>query len=192
QRRPAIGDPVKIAAADAGEAGVEVLIDRLGREDRDRQRPQLGVGPVGEPVRSDRLLDIDMGGHRQRMDAGIGAPRGMESHLLMADRPDRLLDRLLDRRAVRLPLPAHERAAVIFDRETKARHASVAPAGMTKPRSSSAVVMAPRPARWTRLGRIDPPPQAMARPWSSTVPGAPLNPPISAASTLIRSPPYSK
>ena len=49
------------------------------------------------------------------------------------------------------------------------------PPESTKPRSSSAVAMAPRPARWTRLGTIDPSPQAMVRPWSSTVPGSPLN-----------------
>ena len=114
--------------------------DYLAPEDRDRQRPQLGVGAVGEPVRADRPFDIDMGGHRQRVDAGIGPPGGVERHLLVGDRLDRLLDRLLDRRAVRLALPAHERAAVIFDGEAEAGHAprrSVAPTGMSKPRSSS-------------------------------------------------------
>ena len=86
-----------------------------------------------------------MGGHRQRVDAGIGPPGGVERHLLVGDRPDRLLDRLLDRGAVRLALPAHERPAVIFDGEPEPGHASVAPAGMAKPRSNSAVVIAAAP-----------------------------------------------
>jgi hypothetical protein len=57
------------------------------------------------------------------------------------------LDRLLDARPVRLPLPAHERPPVIFDRQPETRHPSLVPAGTGKPRSSSAGVMAPRPAR---------------------------------------------
>ena len=143
-------------------------------EDRDRQRPQLRVGAVGEPVRRDRPLDIDMGGHRQRMDAGIGPPGGMERHLLVGDRRDRLLDRLLHRWAVRLALPAHERPAVKLHDEAEAGHAElVAPAGMAKPRSSSSGRIAARPARCTRVGTIAPSAQAMARPWSSTVPGSP-------------------
>ena len=52
-------------------------------EDRDGQRPQLGVGPVGEPVRRDRPVDVDMGGHRQRMHAGVGPAGGVERHLLV-------------------------------------------------------------------------------------------------------------
>ena len=88
------------------------------------------------------LLDIDMGGHRQRVDAGVGPPGGVQRHLLVGDRADRLLDRLLHRGAVRLPLPAHERPAVIFDGEPEAGHASRVPAGMAKPRSSSAGVIA--------------------------------------------------
>src|SRR6185503_6063723 len=110
----------------------------------------------------------------------------------LRDRPDRLLDRLLDRRSVRLALPAHERTAVIFDDQFVAGHLTTAPAGMTKPRSSSAGIGGARPARWTRVGTIAPSPQAIARPWSSTVPGAPSEFEISAASTLIRSFSYSK
>src|SRR5207237_1251616 len=110
----------------------------------------------------------------------------------MGDRPDRLLDRLLHRGAMRLPLPAHERTAVIFDEQAEAGHARQAPAGSTKPRINSPVRIAPRPARCTRTGTSDPPAQAMVSPWSSTVPGVPLSSPTSAASTLIRSPPNSK
>ena len=36
-----------------------------------------------------------------------------------------------------LPLPAHERPAVIFDREPQAGHRRIVPAGIAKPRSNS-------------------------------------------------------
>ena len=56
-----------------------VVGDRLGGEDRDRLRPELGVDAVAQPVRrSIGLRDVDMGGHRQRVDAGVGPPGGVE------------------------------------------------------------------------------------------------------------------
>ena len=44
-------------------------------------------------------------------------------------------------------LPAHEVAPVIFDGQTKARHSSLEPMGMTKPRSNSSGRIGARPAR---------------------------------------------
>ena len=121
---------------------------RSGRGNRRRPPPRariatgsgrsLALVPSASRCGVIGLCDIDMRGHRQRMHARIGPPGGVERHLLMRDRPDRLLDRLLHRGAVRLPLPAHERPAVIFDGQAEAGHASFAPAGMAKPRSSSA------------------------------------------------------
>ena len=63
------------------------------------------------------------------------------------------------------------------------------PAGRAKPRSNSAGVITPRPARWTRVGAIAPSPQAMVSAVVEHVPGAPMPSTTAAASSLIRSPP---
>lgn len=88
-----------------------------------------------------------MRAHGERMDACIRATGSVHRDLLTGNSPGRFLDRLLYARPVRLPLPAHEGAAVIFDRQRKPAHDSSVPAGMGKPRSRSAAGMAPRPAR---------------------------------------------
>src|SRR5690606_21204226 len=108
-----------------------------------------------------RLGDVGMRGHRPAVDSGIGAPGGVDHRLLAGDGGDRLLDRLLDAGAMRLPLPAHEGAPVELDGQAETGHvrdgpARWVPAGMAKPRSSSPALIAALPARWTRVGRIAP------------------------------------
>jgi hypothetical protein len=71
----------------------------------------------------------------QRMHAGIGAAGGDALHGLAAEFVDRLLQRLLHRRAVLLPLPADEGAAVIFEDELVARHAASSGSGRRVPRA---------------------------------------------------------
>jgi hypothetical protein len=71
-----------------------------------------------------------MGCHGQRVHAGIGATCAMHRNLLAGDRVDRLFHGLLNRGAVRLPLPAHEGPPVILDREAEAGHSSFAPTGI--------------------------------------------------------------
>jgi hypothetical protein len=68
------------------------------------------------------LCHIDMGGHCQRMDAGIGTPCGVQRDQLPGHSEQRLLQRFLNRRPVILPLPAQERAAVKFDGKAPAGH----------------------------------------------------------------------
>src|SRR3546814_16694403 len=97
-----------------------------------------------------------------RMDPGIGPSRCVDHRLLASDSLERLLDRLLDRWAVRLPLPAHERAAVIFDGEAVARHATGVPGGSAQPRSSACGSIGALPCPWTRVGRIPPAPPTTA------------------------------
>ena len=116
-------------------------------------------------------------------------PARVDADLLAGHAEDRLLDRLLDRRAMVLPLPAHERPAVIFDRQPQAGHGRIVPAGIAKPRSNSSGVIAAasgaldqewarsrlRRRRWSGDRRAPP------RPAATLVT-------ISAASSLIRSP----
>ena len=63
-----------------------------------------------------------MGDLAEGMDAGIGAAGALDRDRLAREGGDRLLDRLLHRAAVLLPLPADKGAAVIFDGQLVARH----------------------------------------------------------------------
>ncbi len=67
------------------------------------------------------------------MHAGIGAAGSVHAGALAAKGEERVFQRFLDRDAVRLPLPANERAAVVFESEFVARHA-VKEAGGTRQR----------------------------------------------------------
>src|SRR6185437_17065293 len=114
-----------------------------------------------------------MRGHRERLDSGIGPPRGREPRLLAGHPLEGFLEHLLDRRTVLMPLPPHERPAVIFDRQPPPGHGRIVLTGIPKPRRSSVGFIAARPARCTRAGRIDPDPQAIAKSSSSTSPAGP-------------------
>ena len=58
----------------------------------------------------------------QRMHAGVGAPGAMHDAARAVDGENRLLQPLLHRHAIGLPLPADKRPAVIFDRQGVAGH----------------------------------------------------------------------
>jgi len=78
------------------------------------------------------LLEVDVGDLAQRMHAGVGASRAMDGRALAGHGEKRAFKRLLDRKAVLLPLPADERRAVIFEDELKARHSGCLRAGQTR------------------------------------------------------------
>ena len=94
-----------------------------------------------------RLIEFSMRAHRQRMDARIGAASGVQNGVFAGHFGNCILNRLLHRRTMRLPLPAHIGAAVKFDREGKAGHVRRVPGGMDLPRRKSAIGMAGFPAR---------------------------------------------
>jgi hypothetical protein len=56
------------------------------------------------------------------VNAGIGAASAADDYPLTAKGGEGGLDRLLNGRPIRLPLPADEQPAIIFDREFLARH----------------------------------------------------------------------
>src|SRR3546814_20331164 len=95
------------------------------------------------------------------MDAPVGAAGVMDTRQRPGDALQRYLDRLLDGRARRLPLPANEGAAVIIHRQAKAGHPATVLGGRGQPRSSAPGSIAPLPCRWARVGRMAPLPQAM-------------------------------
>ena len=104
---------------------VEIVAHALDAENRDGMGMKERIEPLAEPERLPVALEIDMRDLAQRMHASVGAPRAMRDRTLAVMASDRALQRLLDRKAVPLPLPADERRAVIFERELKARHAAL-------------------------------------------------------------------
>jgi hypothetical protein len=76
----------------------------------------------------------------QRMHAGVGAARAMNDGARAAiDRGHGLFEALLDGNAIRLPLPADEKRAVIFDRQASGFNAlSRSPHSPSKGGGSSA------------------------------------------------------
>ena len=118
----AVDDAIEIMAGNGAMARVEIGGDALGAEDRHRigmdERIEPLLKPEGRPV----ALEVDMSDLSQSMHARVGAPGAMRGRVLAGHGEDRSFQRLLDRKAVRLPLPADERAAVIFEDELEARH----------------------------------------------------------------------
>ena len=133
QRRPAVGDLVKIAASLAGKAGVPFVIDDVTGKHRNRVGAKACIDPLAQPEWGQLGFQIKMGAHRQRMDASVGSACCKNTHVLTGDLVDRLFHRLLHAGAVVLMLPAHERAAIIFQGEGKAGHCNRVPFGIFVP-----------------------------------------------------------
>ena len=77
-------------------------------------------------VEADRLfaraLEVEVADLAERMHAGIGAPGAVHGNALAGEFLDRVLQRRLHRRAVRLALEPDERRPVVFDRDAPAGH----------------------------------------------------------------------
>src|SRR5207249_11280153 len=129
RRRAAMDDAIAIAPPHGGEAGVERLGDDLGRDHRDRRRLEMEVDGVADPVGCRLAGEVEMDALAERMDPGVGPAGGLRVYGLAAEGEDRLLQRLLHRRAVLLALPADEAAAVIFQGQLEAGHGRTVPAG---------------------------------------------------------------
>ena len=122
QRRAAIGDAIDIGPPGAGKAGVPVVRHRFARQDGDRGGPHSRIDCLHQAKGGDVFGDIGMGAHGEAMHPGIRSPGSMDYRRLACNGRDRILDRLLDAGAMRLPLPAHEGPAVKFDGEGEAGH----------------------------------------------------------------------
>ena len=153
RRRAAVEDAVEIMPLQRRHAGAEAVGHDLGRQDGDRLGLQMRVRRVADRVGAPLLGEIEMRHLVGRVNAGIGAPGAMNPHRLAGEALDRLLDGLLHRAAVELPLPARKRRAVIFDDELVAGHAQASRSRRRpKPRAAQEFLRrhgAAVPARWT-------------------------------------------
>ena len=136
ERRAAVDDAIEIMARAGAAPGVETGLRRFRFDDRDRVRLKQRVEPLAEPERLPVALEVDMRDLAQRMDARVGAPRAVGDRALSRHGEQGVLQRLLNRKPVLLPLPADERRAVVFDGELIARHSgclrAVAPLGKAR------------------------------------------------------------
>jgi hypothetical protein len=122
RRRAAVEDAVQIGPPGRRQARMEPVRDGLDRQHRDGLRAQMRVRGVAHGIRAPVAGEIDVHDLMGRVHAGVGAPSTMNPHRMTAEALDGLLDRLLHRAPVDLPLPARERGAVILDDELVARH----------------------------------------------------------------------
>ena len=132
ERRAAVDDAIEIVAGAGAASGVEIGVHALGLENRDRMGMKQRVETLAEAERLPCAFKVDMRDLAQRMHAGVGAPRAVGDRALGGHREQRVLERLLDRKAVLLPLPADEWRAVIFEDEPEARHPGCLRAGQTR------------------------------------------------------------
>ncbi len=82
------------------------------------------VDPFAQAERLPVALEIDMRDLAQSMDARVRPSRAVGGRALSRHGEQGALERLLDRKPVRLPLPADERRAVIFENKLEARHSA--------------------------------------------------------------------
>ena len=125
QRRAPVDDPIDIEAAAGAAAGVKIVGRAFGLQDRDGVLSEMGVEPLHEPERRPVALEIDVRHLSGGVNASVGPPGTMRDGRLARHAENRLFQRLLDRDAVLLSLPADERRAVIFECELEARHSGL-------------------------------------------------------------------
>ena len=115
---------------------MEIGGGRGGSQDGHRLagKPEAGVQRFRQPERRQRLLDVGVRCHGAGVHAGIGAAGALDRCPFAGHFEDGLLDGALHAWSVRLPLPAHIGAAVIFDGEAEALHQSGWPATRRRPR----------------------------------------------------------
>ena len=105
-----------------GKARLELVADGARRQHGYGARAQMRVDGVAQPVLAPDAREVDMSDLPQRMHAGVGAAGAMHDAARAVDGENRLLQPLLHRHAIGLPLPADKRPAVIFDRQGVAGH----------------------------------------------------------------------
>ncbi len=165
KRRPATQDPIFVGATDAGKARVEVGRNLPDGQHRYRRSCELepSIQRFHQAERRERPFEFHMRGHGAGMHAGVSSPGGMDHDFFAADFVGGRFQRLLNGRAMRLPLPTHEGAAIIFDRQPEALQRA-SPGESRLPRSQSAAAIRGLPSGCTISKEIAPSPVAICVP----------------------------
>src|SRR5262245_36424118 len=111
-----VEDAIEIDASGGGESCVEILGYGFRVKDADRGRPRVMVARAAQHLRGNAAREVEVGGLRQRMHAGVGAPCPMDGDCFATELRDRGFERLLNREAICLALPPYQPGPVIFDR----------------------------------------------------------------------------
>jgi hypothetical protein len=89
---------------------------------------QVGVERQTQPGVGDRRAAVDVGHHRQRVHAGVGAPRRVDAAVPAGQRREGRLDGALDGALTRrLPLPPGEAGPVVLEQQAKTPHRRAGP-----------------------------------------------------------------
>ena len=101
-------------------------MEGLRHDDRitnhDRCRSKMKVDRVADGRRSRRTSEVHMRYLSCRVNPRVRPACALHRCSFAAEAEDRVLDRLLHRRTILLPLPSDERSTVVFDNQAPARH----------------------------------------------------------------------
>lgn len=114
-------DLVAVPFAASGEARMKVsrLLDRFAHGDVVGEE---AIDPFAKGGEGEVIFGAEMGDHGAGMHAGIGAPGAVQHDLFANDLAEGFFDKLLDRAALGLALPADIGGAVVFDGEADRSH----------------------------------------------------------------------
>src|ERR1044072_8783930 len=114
-------DTVFVGLSLSVETWMELRINLLRREHPDGVRQQA-IDRAAQIVERNRVLDAERRHLSERVNPCIGAPRPGHVHRAPLHPRNDVLERPLDRRQSRLPLPAMKRRAVVRDLDLDAAH----------------------------------------------------------------------
>ena len=136
QRRSPIDNPVLIESFNARKTCVPILGNDGAVGHRNGAASDKRVYRLHQSKCADVFCQVKVRPHCKGMHACVGPTCGMDSNSLCRQRKYSIFERLLDAWTVRLSLPTHEGAAIIFNRQRKSRQ-SCMPLGAGKPRRKS-------------------------------------------------------
>src|SRR5262249_36707156 len=129
-RRSPVQNAVTINPARGRQPSIKLVRDCFGAKDADRSRPQVMVEGAAEHLGFYHPRQIEMRGLCKGVHTCVGTPGPVNRNAFPAKPRDCVFDGLLDRKPIRLPLPANESAAVILDSQLVAGHESTVPEGI--------------------------------------------------------------
>ena len=120
--RAARKDAVTVVACRGAVAGIEIVSGKRALDDGDRRRTQMEVQRLADAEWLPALHEVEMRHLAQRVNARIRAAGTAHTRRLSREAKQRIFERPLHGRTLRLALPAEERRAVVFNGDAVAGH----------------------------------------------------------------------